>query len=214
VGACGSCGYHVQCRRYRRLRAPATSFIWTKMSPVSGDLLLSLAALNIPRQVSLQRDLQASAIALEHDASTSARMASAAPVRLSSLSSARQRLPTFLAIDVGHARVQQLRHPRASRRDCSSAFLASSDRSSSLIDNAKTPSLMAWMNFRISRWTAASSWRPCDRLAAMLHPQPIQLANVLATSASTCSGRSRRSMLLRTPVNSPPSRWRSNGLLM
>jgi hypothetical protein len=32
---------------------------------------------------------------------------------------------------------------RASRRDCSSAFLASSERISSLIDNAETPSLMA-----------------------------------------------------------------------
>jgi len=33
---------------YRRLRAPTTSFIWAKRSPVSGDLLLSLAALSIP----------------------------------------------------------------------------------------------------------------------------------------------------------------------
>ena len=43
----------------------------------------------------------------------SARMASTAPVRLSSLSKARQRLPTFYAIDVGHARVQQLRRLRS-----------------------------------------------------------------------------------------------------
>ena len=28
--------------------APATNFIWTRRSPVSGDLLLSLAALSIP----------------------------------------------------------------------------------------------------------------------------------------------------------------------
>ena len=34
--------------KYRWLPAPATSFIWTKRSPVSGDLLLSLAALSIP----------------------------------------------------------------------------------------------------------------------------------------------------------------------
>ena len=41
---------------------------------------------------------------------------------------------------------------------------------------------------------------------AGLRPIMPQKANVLATSASTCSNRSRRSMLLRTPVNSPPRR--------
>jgi hypothetical protein len=34
--------------KYRWLHAPATNFIWTKRPPVSGDLLLSLAALSIP----------------------------------------------------------------------------------------------------------------------------------------------------------------------
>jgi hypothetical protein len=32
--------------KFSGLRAPATSFIWTRRSPVSGDLLLSLAALS------------------------------------------------------------------------------------------------------------------------------------------------------------------------
>jgi hypothetical protein len=36
-------------------------------------------------------------------------------------------------------------------------FLSSSDSSSSLIDSAEMPSLMAWINFRISRSTAAIS---------------------------------------------------------
>ena len=53
--------------KYRRLRAPATSFIWTKRSPASGDLLLSLAAFSIPRQVALQRDCQLVALRLEQD---------------------------------------------------------------------------------------------------------------------------------------------------
>jgi hypothetical protein len=37
--------------KYRWLRAPATSFIWTTRSPVSSDLVLSLAALSTPARV-------------------------------------------------------------------------------------------------------------------------------------------------------------------
>lgn len=48
-----------------------------------------------PRQMALQCDLQALAMGLEHDRLEERSMASAAAVRLSSLSSARQRLPTF-----------------------------------------------------------------------------------------------------------------------
>jgi hypothetical protein len=50
----------------RWLRAPATSSIWTMRSPVSGDLLLSLAAINIS-QVALQRDFQLVAIGLKNN---------------------------------------------------------------------------------------------------------------------------------------------------
>ena len=56
-------------------------------------------------------------------------------------------------------------HDTGAEENCASGFLASSDKSSSLIDNAETPSLMAWMNLRISRPTAAKLWRPRDRLA-------------------------------------------------
>ena len=47
------------------------------------------------------------------------------------------------------------------------------------MDSAETPSWKAWMNLRTSRSTAASSWRPCDRLARCSHAQPV-LAHVLA----------------------------------
>ena len=47
------------------------------------------------RQIALQRDLQALAIGLEQDRFDQRSDGLRAPVRLSSLSSARQRLPTF-----------------------------------------------------------------------------------------------------------------------
>jgi hypothetical protein len=33
--------------KYRWLQAPATNFVWTKRSPVCGDLLLSLAGMSL-----------------------------------------------------------------------------------------------------------------------------------------------------------------------
>ena len=47
------------------------------------------------------------------------------------------------------------------------------------MDSAETPSLMAWMSFRISRSTAASSLATVRQAGAVLHPQPIHLAREL-----------------------------------
>jgi hypothetical protein len=92
---------------------PATSFIWTNRSPVSGDLLLSLAALSIPAQVVLQRDFQLIAIGLEHeglDQRTNGLHGACAALRALQR---KAQAPNLLAIDVGHPRVQQLRHLRS-----------------------------------------------------------------------------------------------------
>jgi hypothetical protein len=62
-------------------------------SPVSGDLLLSLAGFSGPRYPP-QRDLQALAILLEQDCRDECSNAVAAPVWLSPRSSTSQRLTT------------------------------------------------------------------------------------------------------------------------
>jgi hypothetical protein len=64
----------------------------------------------LDQEVALQRDLQSVAIGLEHDCldecSNGVRRARAALFALQRQTEA----PNLLAIDVGHARVQQLRH--------------------------------------------------------------------------------------------------------
>ena len=65
-----------------------------------------------------------------------------------------------------------------SRRDCNSAFLASNDNSSSLIDNAETPSLMAWMNLPISR-DCRELLATMRQAGAVLHAQPAHFAREL-----------------------------------
>ena len=63
-----------------------------------------------PRQIALQRDLQLVAIGLEHDrfdeCSNGVRCARAALLALQR----QTEVANLLAIDVGHSRVQQLRH--------------------------------------------------------------------------------------------------------
>ena len=53
--------------RCRWLHAPATNFIWTMRSPVSGDLLLSLAAVSIPARSPFSVIFSLVAIGFEHD---------------------------------------------------------------------------------------------------------------------------------------------------
>ena len=52
------------------------------------------------------------------------------------------------------------------------------------MDSAETPSLTAWMNFRISRSTAVSSWRPCDGLARCSTRRRSTRAHTLRRSTS------------------------------
>jgi hypothetical protein len=69
----------VQSCKYRRLCAPATNSIWTKRSPVSGDLLLSLAALSIPARSPFSVIFNSSPSGSRTMASINARIASTAP---------------------------------------------------------------------------------------------------------------------------------------
>ncbi len=74
------------------------------------------------------------------------------------------------------------------------------------MDNAETPSLTAWMNFRISRSTRASSARPCVRLARCSIRKRF---NSRTYSRQKSSNRSRRISLSRSATRTRSSTsWR------
>ena len=149
-------------------------------SPVSGDLLLSLAALSIPARSPFSVIFSLSPSGSSRIASISARMASAAPVRLSSLSSARQRPRPSRdrrrpCAGAAAPASPVLRDVTAVRPSC-----ASSESSSSLIDSAEhavLDRLNELPDFAFDRRELLATVR---QTCAMLHPQPIQLAHVLA----------------------------------
>jgi len=146
------------------LRAPATISIWSRRSPVSGDLLLSLAALSIPARSPFSVIFNCSPSGSSRIVSINPRSdggSQAAVLVFQGLAEPAD----FLAVDVRHSGVQQFGHFRCLELQLELPLRRSSTSSSFLIDVADTPSLIACTSFPISRSTILSSCRPWEILA-------------------------------------------------
>ena len=113
-------------------------------------------------------------------ASISARIASTAPVRLSSLSKRDAEAADLLAIDVGHPGVQQLRH-----LGCIEAGLQFGlprfERQQLVFDRQRGHAVLDRLN-KLPDFTFDARELPSTvrQTCAMFHPQAVQLPHVLA----------------------------------
>jgi hypothetical protein len=168
--------------KFSGLRAPATSFIWTKRSPVSGDLLLYLAALSIPAKVSLQRDLQFVAVRFEQDRlDQRTNCCYGARSAFFALQGATE-APDRLAIDVRHPRVQELQYVRSIQTRLQFGFPGLKGHKL-VLDRPSGDVVLDRLNELADLpFDSGELGAGAREARAMLHPQSIQLAHVLSAA--------------------------------